>query len=73
MIVCVPCRRNALYIWKSRQGKGATYRALMDVFVRAGRLDCAETIVGILKEETETGKLLDLHTFLKRGGLFMHT
>ena len=39
--------------WKAGLGSQATYRALMEVFVRAGRLDCAQTIVAILKEGAE--------------------
>ena len=31
-------------------GSEATYRALMEIFVMAGRLDCAKSIVEILKE-----------------------
>lgn len=41
-------------MWKSRLGSQATYRALMEVFVRAGRLDCTKSIVEILKEGAET-------------------
>ena len=37
-------------MWKSGLGSAATYRALMEIFVRVGRVDCAETIVNILKE-----------------------
>ena len=37
-------------MWKSGLGNQATYKALMEVFVKAGRLDCAKTIVEILKE-----------------------
>ena len=48
----MPCRREALNKWKSGLGSAATYRALMEVFVRAGRMDCAKTIVEILKDES---------------------
>ena len=40
-------------IWKSHLGSQATYRALMEVFVRAGRMDCAKSVVEILKEGAE--------------------
>ena len=55
MTVIVPmcCRRETLSIWKSGLGSQATYRALMEVFVKAGRVDCAETIVEILSEGAE--------------------
>ena len=39
--------------WKSRLGSAATYRALMEVFVKAGRMDLAESVVQILKEGAE--------------------
>ena len=39
--------------WKSHLGSQATYRALMEVFVGAGRMDCAKSIVEILKEGAE--------------------
>ena len=40
-------------VWKSRLGSQAAYKALMEVFVKAGKVDCAETIVEILSEGTE--------------------
>ena len=43
-----------LGIWKSRLGSGATYRALTEVFFKAGRLDCADAVCGILKPITST-------------------
>lgn len=42
-------RREALSMWKSRLGSQATYRTLMEVFIKAGRPDYAKTIVEILK------------------------
>ena len=39
--------------WKSGLGSAATYRALMEVFVKAGRMDCAKNVVEILKEGAE--------------------
>jgi F0F1-type ATP synthase epsilon subunit len=48
------CRREALSKWKSGLGSAATYRALMVVFVKAGRMDCAKNVVQILKEGAET-------------------
>ena len=43
-------RRKALDVWKSRVGGGATYRALIEVFLKAGRLDCADAVCGVLKD-----------------------
>ena len=39
--------------WKSGRGSAATYRALMEVFVKAGRMVLAESVVEILKEGAE--------------------
>ena len=52
--VSIHRRRDALSTWKSRLGSQATYRALVEIFVKAGRVDCAEAIVEILKEGAET-------------------
>ena len=37
-------------IWKSGLESAATYKALMEVFVRAGRMRCAESVAEILRE-----------------------
>jgi pentatricopeptide repeat protein len=42
-------RREALGLWKSRLGSGATYRALIEVFFKAGRLDYADAVCDLLK------------------------
>ena len=64
-------------MWKSGLGSQATYKALMEVFVKAGRLDCAKTIVEILKEgadmtdassgtaESTPGRPSDIHCHIK--------
>ena len=39
--------------WKSGLGSAATYKALMEVFVKARRMDLAESVVEILKEGAE--------------------
>ena len=39
--------------WKSGLGSAATYRALMEVFVKAGRMVLAESVVESLKEGAE--------------------
>ena len=43
-------RREALGTWKSRLGSGATYRALIEVFFKAGRLDYAEFVSRLLMD-----------------------
>ena len=47
-------RREALGIWKSRLGSGATYRALIGVFFKAGRLDYADAVCSLLKDSSDT-------------------
>jgi pentatricopeptide repeat protein len=46
-------RREALDVWKSRLGSGATYRALIEVFFKAGRLDCADVVCGLFKDRSD--------------------
>ena len=51
MILCYDDdRREALGIWKSRLGSGATYRALIEVFFKAGRLDYADAVCSLLTD-----------------------
>jgi pentatricopeptide repeat protein len=47
-------RREALSVWKSRLGSGATYRALIEVFFKAGRLDYADAVCDLLKDSSDT-------------------
>jgi pentatricopeptide repeat protein len=54
MIVYDDDRREALVIWKSRLGSGATYRALVEVFFKAGRLDYADAVCDLLKDSSDT-------------------
>ncbi len=35
--------------WKSNQGLGATYKNLLEVFVKAGHSECAETLCDVLR------------------------
>ena len=48
-------RREALGVWKTRLGSGATYRSLIEVFFKAGRLDCAEFVSGLFKDDGASG------------------
>ena len=41
-------------IWKFRLGSGATYRALIEVFFKAGRLDYADAVCSLLKDSSDT-------------------
>ena len=53
MIVYDDDRREALGIWKSRLGSGATYRALIEVFFKAGRLDYADAVCSLLTDSSD--------------------
>ena len=53
MIVYDYDRREALGVWKSRLGSGATYRALIEVFFKAGRLDYADAVCSLLKDSSD--------------------
>ena len=41
-------RREALSVWKNRRGSGATYRALIEVFHSAGRVDLANFVCELI-------------------------
>ena len=45
-------RREALNKWKSGLGKAATYRALIQIFLQAGKVDYAEFVCDLLKDDT---------------------
>ena len=47
-------RREALGIWKSRLDSGATYRALIETFFEADRLDYADAVCSLLKDSSDT-------------------
>lgn len=49
-----PFRREALSRWKARLGRRASYKALVEVFVRAGHEDYAEVVCGLLMEGSST-------------------
>ena len=43
-------RREVLQTWKNKQGLQATYGNLLEIFVRAGHGQCAETVCDVLKK-----------------------
>ena len=57
-------RREALKKWKSDLGKAATYRALIEVFFRAGRLDYAEFVCNLLKDNTSNYMYINLYVYI---------
>ena len=44
-----PCRREALYTWKKRNGSNATYSKLIKIFEQAGCKICADEVRRIAK------------------------
>ena len=54
IVLCDNRRREALSVWKSGLGKKATYRALIEAFIRAGQVSYAQTVADILSEEEDT-------------------
>lgn len=49
----VPCRREALWRWQNNQGLHATYGNLLELFVKAGHMQCAKAICVVLKKKCE--------------------
>ena len=47
-------RREALSRWKARLGRRASYRALVEVFIRADHEDYAEVVCGLLTKGSST-------------------
>ena len=50
------CRREALSKWKSGLGKAATYKALIEVFFNAGKVDYADAVCDLFKDTSATSK-----------------
>ena len=46
-------RREALRKWQSKQGIGATYGNLLELFVQAGHTQCAEVLCEVLRKKCE--------------------
>ena len=44
-------------MWKYRLGSAATYKALIEVFMKAGRMDYAEFVCDLLMDIGTSGKL----------------
>ena len=55
-------RREALYVWKSGLGKRATYRALIEAFIRAGQVAYADAVAETLSEQEDTADLACLES-----------
>ena len=46
-------RREALRKWQSKQGIGATYGNLLELFVQSGHTQCAEVLCEVLRKKCE--------------------
>ena len=45
------CRREALSVWKDKQGLEATYGNLLELFETAGQSRCAEVVCQVLRKK----------------------
>ena len=57
-------RREALSRWKARLGKGATYRALIKMFFKAGRVHLADFVCELLGDIGCTSGMLIVNTII---------
>ena len=53
-------RREVLSKWKSRLGSAATYRALVEVFIKAGKADYADAVCYLFKDADVGSKLISI-------------
>ena len=59
--MCIKRRREALSRWKSGLGKAATYRALIQIFLQAGKVDYAEFVCDLFKDNTGKYYVLNIN------------
>ena len=50
-ILFISCRREALSVWKDKQGLEATYGILLELFETAGHSQCAKAVCEVLKKK----------------------
>ena len=50
-ILFISCRREALSVWKDKQGLAATYGNLLELFKTAGHSQCAEVVCEMLQKK----------------------
>ena len=53
-------RREVLSKWKSRLGSSATYRALIEVFFNAGKVDYADAVCYLFNDPGASSKLTSI-------------
>ena len=61
-------RREALSKWKSGLGSRATYKALIEVFIKAGKADYADAVCGVLREGVDPSPNPDPTVVTGKGG-----
>ena len=49
------CRREALHMWMNRNGDKATYRALIEIFIKADKREHADFICTIIEDMDSSG------------------
>ena len=58
------CRRGALYMWVTKNGDKATYRALIKAFIKADKREYADNICAIIRDiERSSGETLPLNSW----------
>ena len=59
--MCIKRRGEALSRWKSGLGKAATYKALIQIFLQAGKVDYAEFVCDLFKDNTGKVKSISIY------------
>ena len=68
MITSTLYRREALSKWKSGLGSRATYKALIEVFIKAGKADYADAVRDVLREGVDPSPNPDPTVATGKGG-----
>ena len=50
-VLFISCRREALSVWKDKQGLEATYGNLLELFKTTGHSQCAEVVCEVLQKK----------------------
>ena len=59
-------RKKALSMWKNRLGSGATYRALIEAFHNAGRVDLAKFVCELIGDIGDTDGMTQSLSHMQR-------
>ena len=63
-------RQHVLIVWKNRKGLDATYKNLLELFLKAGHTECADTICTVLKRR---GEDIHYHILFPRSEVYITT